>query len=309
MWTRAKAFNLFDSRSNDPLEEKQERYTTRLYIVLLILTFAFLVFYTSFTDQLNTYKVQKPSEYTYRKLLERYSETVQCPCQTVSMAYAKFVSITWSYHQICSSQFISTGFSNQFAFTKNNTPLYRGDFMLMSQSYFQLMQTFCSISFLVILQQHREYRATLFVNAYLLSPNRFTTQIEQSVNSFIGTTTRAFAVGLEKLIILTTSNQLLSASYIGFDVQVTDVVRIQPSSFLGCSCLLHSDECSVPSAFYSSDEGASSFTQLEIVSGVQLACLPLLSFLKSSLVCWYSQQCYQMVRRCSIEILEKVCYS
>ena len=213
------------------------------------------------------------------------------------MTYSKFVSITWSYHQICSSQFISTGFFNQFAFTKNNTPLYRGDFMQISKSYFQLMQTFCSLSFLVIFEQYREYHATLFVNAYLLSPNHFTTQIEQSVKSFIGTATQAFAGGLEKLIILTTSNQLLSASYIGFDIHVTDTVRIQPSNILDCSCLLHSDECSAPSAFYSYDERDDTFTQLAVVAGVQLACLPILSFLKSSLACWYSQQCHQTVRR------------
>ena len=118
-------------------------------------------------------------------------------------------------------------------------------------------------------------------------------------------TTQAFAGGPKKLIILTTSNQLLSASYIGFDIHFTDTVRLQPTHFLGCSCLLHSDTCSVPSAFYSYDERDNSFAQLEIVTGVELACLPLLSFLQSSLVCWYSQQCYHMLRCCSMKILQK----
>lgn len=231
-----------------------------------------------------------------------YPYSIQCPCTNIAMPLSKIISIYWTYHQICSSQFASSSFYLQLASIRTNSSLYRADFMLMSTSFFQYINTFCLLSNVVAIQQYQEFGTTLFVNAKLLSPNSFETQVNQLIQSFIYSTSQAFSDALEKLLESTASNQYLSASYVSYNININgNLVYVDPGHFLGCSCLLNARTCSMPAAFYEYNQNNDSFTPIVFVTGVKLACWPMESFLQSSLTCLYTPECYQTV--CSIFFL------
>ncbi|CAF3872057.1 unnamed protein product, partial [Rotaria sp. Silwood1] len=52
--------------------------------------------------------VASPTQEQYEKLLKQYSQTLQCPCTTISIPYEDFLRVASIYHQVCSSDFIQS---------------------------------------------------------------------------------------------------------------------------------------------------------------------------------------------------------
>jgi len=227
----------------------------------------------------------------------KYADTIECPCSNVAIPYEKFISISQSYHQVCSSGFISSDFIDQL-FIFNRTILHRSDFMAISAPYFSWINSFCTLCRVVIYNFYNAFQAELFVNEKVLPENIFTKQADDIIQSFITSALTSFVRALLESIELTDSYQPLSASYSSFDLQVTSngSIGIDPIGFDNCSCLLEPKTCSTAAGFYSYDSSNNSFTLLSTVRGIRVSCMPLTSFLLSNLECWYSTDCYQQVR-------------
>lgn len=69
--------------------------STRLYILLLILSVTILVISTSIEQQTRHIKHDNPSKETYERLQSnvRYASTLDCPCRHISILYREFMSI------------------------------------------------------------------------------------------------------------------------------------------------------------------------------------------------------------------------
>jgi hypothetical protein len=170
--------------------------------------------------------------------------------------------------------------------------------MAMSAPYFTWINTLCTLARLVIFNTYSSFQTELFVNEKVLPQNIFLSQADDIIQSFINTVPETFVRSLTELLELTTSSQILSASASSFDLRVTSngSIRIDPAGFSNCSCLLEATTCSAEAGFYSYDSSNNSFTLLLTVMGIQVTCMPLRSFLQSSLDCWYSSDCYEQVK-------------
>jgi len=135
--------------SNNFLKQKRERQTTRLYIISITISFIILLTYTVLSEETKVYTISHPTQDVYDKLYASHSNTIECTCEQISIAYSTFTDIQAEYHQVCSSQFISPGFFIQLAYFRTDTPLYPGDFTLIGTGYFQWLTTFCILSRLV----------------------------------------------------------------------------------------------------------------------------------------------------------------
>ncbi len=277
--------------------KRREQKTTRLYILLLSTTFAFLFFYTAFTKQTKIYNVQYPTKATYEHLLVKYADTIQCPCSSIAIPYQEFISVNVNYHPICSSEFISDSFIAQlFAFRDVN--LYRGDFMQMSGPYFAGLSKLCLLSKIIFSRSLANVQANLFVNDKLLSPDDFAMKSAAMEQLFVEEAAAAFEDGIQVVLEFTTTNQMLSVSSVSYNLRIVsnENVQVEPGGFSNCSCLLNPSTCSEEAGFYSYDSSTDSFTLLSTVMGIQVTCYPLLSIMKSNLACWYSLDCYEKVR-------------
>ena len=297
LWTKIKNLNLFDSHSNDNRTIRREQYTTRLYIILLFLIFLILFFYTTFTEQRKTFTIHRPSQSTYENLQKNYDDTIECPCSNTAIPYEEFLTIERKYHQICSSGFISPLFIDQL-FKFNRTNLHRTDFMLISGPYFRWLSTFCFLCQVVIYNLYYSFQQELFVNAKILPEKIFLKQTDEIIQSFINSASLVFIRSIKEMLELTTSSQVLCATYTAFDLRWTSngTMRIDPAGFENCSCLLQPLTCSTAAGLFSYHPSNDSVILSSTLEDIRVACLPFLSILYSNINCWFSEDCYEQVR-------------
>src|SRR5690349_6296666 len=99
--------NLFEDDTNDEHTKRNQILSTRLYIILLIVILFAFTLYISLSYQTTVINISTPTQSQYEELQSKFSNTLQCPCQGISILYEKFISIKPYYHQICSSDFVS----------------------------------------------------------------------------------------------------------------------------------------------------------------------------------------------------------
>ncbi len=102
---RLRSFNLFDSNDarNDPYELRTSIISTRVYIILVCLFTVILIIYGSTNVRSQTFTLLKPSQTTFENLYLKYSSDVQCLCQQIAIQYDQFISLSPTYHPICTS--------------------------------------------------------------------------------------------------------------------------------------------------------------------------------------------------------------
>lgn len=91
--------NVFDSDSPHAHIQRRERLSTRLYIILLVITTAILFVYLLFEEHTREATVNFPSPDLVGQLQEKYSMTLSCPCTQTSMIYSTFLSLEVRYMQ------------------------------------------------------------------------------------------------------------------------------------------------------------------------------------------------------------------
>jgi hypothetical protein len=97
--------NLFPLRSfetnNDRLNAKYlGQLATRLYMALLCIGLSILAFYTIIQPSLLTKTFVKPSIDIFKRLMKDHSDTLICPCSSISTPYDRFVQIEPSFHPV-----------------------------------------------------------------------------------------------------------------------------------------------------------------------------------------------------------------
>ena len=305
-WITIKRYNKFDSASQQISIARLERIFTRLYVLIMCSAFIILATYTVLTLKTTIYTASNPSQSTYVALLAQHADTLECPCQHVAVPYDKFISVEWKLHQLCSSQFISPSFYLQLAIVdKQQIPYNKADFMWHSLAYFNWLHNFCSLSDLWLTKEYNYFASKLFINAKLITPLSFSTQTDQFLHSFSNDTMVVFVRSLQQVIAMNSVNGFITTSptlytlpgNVSMNAPFDGQVRLEPSGFNGCSCLLQPTKCSQSAAFYSYEPANHTFQSLWAVPGIRLGCLSLQSVFFSTLNCWYSDVCYRTVRK------------
>ena len=113
MWRKfaqfVRNFNIFKSvpPSINEHDLKNERISTRLFIVLLIISLTILLLYNSLINIIQTNNIKKPTFEQYSQLYSLYQEVLTCPCTQILIDYEKFIRLDYTLHQVCSSVFVS----------------------------------------------------------------------------------------------------------------------------------------------------------------------------------------------------------
>ncbi|UJR18682.1 hypothetical protein I4U23_005589 [Adineta vaga] len=66
-----------------------------------------LILYTSLIKIDKTIDIKNPTIEQYLQLYLIYSEKLTCSCNKISIKYDKIIKITYTFHQICHSDFIN----------------------------------------------------------------------------------------------------------------------------------------------------------------------------------------------------------
>jgi hypothetical protein len=150
-WQVAKYFfqnlNLFPSQppSTDQYELQNERISTKVFIILLTSILTILLLYTSLESVTETVNVKTPTLAQYSQLYAKYPQTLACACTTISINYEKFLRVEYSFHQVCSSVFITENWINYLATLDLYGYFYAADFRVSGTFTFQTLSAFCDL--------------------------------------------------------------------------------------------------------------------------------------------------------------------
>jgi hypothetical protein len=251
--------------------------------------------------------IPMPTLNKFLDLYDKYPLTLNCPCNQTTLKYNKFVSyIKPQYHEICSSQFVSSNWINVEFVKSPSTPIDLEDIRSQFQIYFQLLSTLCHAANQTVEDNLQLFYRTEFLSQHVFSRESFQIQIDLIVEQFKRTIPESFQNTLELIKanqelnqFVVPMNSLFSRSifysyrftYIAyFDSERPDCVN---SDKLECRCFtMSTSEC------YRKIK-----IMKNIIPGMFLTWFPLQSILMSTLECLYNDSClFQIISHINVNV-------
>ncbi|CAF1054872.1 unnamed protein product [Adineta steineri] len=281
--------------STDERQLRNEKISTRLFIILLTLSLAVLLLYTSLINLTQTVNEKAPTMIKYLELYSTYPQTLICPCTQISINYGTFLSIEYTFHQVCTSFFIKQDWIRYLSDNYQAGNISSYDFRSMGPYLFQALNAFCELVNQTISIRLSQFNSSQYVSASVISSDVFKSQAQSLVNQFNSSTTSDFLLSLTIIRNMTQSNALFAGpltSY-GFGTDIGyDYPFFYPQIYDGCSCEI-SAVCSYSSRICGSD-GCNS--PAFYVPGFYMACYIIESLLQSDLRCFYNQTCIDQLQ-------------
>ncbi|UJR11678.1 hypothetical protein I4U23_015859 [Adineta vaga] len=305
-------FNLFQKlpRSNNEQTLQLERYTTRIYIIILVLTLFILTIFTSSQSETIQMKIKHPSIDTFHGLYKKYSLTLHCSCKQATIDHQLIVSLLPQYHTICASEFLSSEWINM-KYLQSSSILTR-DYRYQSQFYFQFLSTLCSMAKQTIEESLKLFYQTKFISNQLYPREIFQIQINLILEQFQRTIPETY----QRLLILLKANletnQFITSMNSWFLYDKTDsngnyildltnfIYQSKEKSnckqesidfFQGCTCFpLAFDECYRQVIIKENN-------RIEIIPGMYQTWFPFQSLMMSTFECFYNQTCLSLIKQ------------
>ncbi|CAF3716292.1 unnamed protein product [Adineta steineri] len=289
-------YNTFPSvpPSTDERLLQSERISTRVYIILLTLSLAILLLYTSLINVTQTVNVNAPTMIKYLELYSTYSQTLKCPCKQVSISYNTFISIEYTFHQICTSVFISQDWIDYLSKSYGSNGVHMHDFRDTSPFTFQALSTLCDLINQTVSIRLSQFNSSQYVSASVISSDVFKSQVQSLIDQFRLSATNDFLLSLTTIRNTTQSNALFSGLQTNYyfitqnDTQWPDPYVV---TYGNCSCS-SSPKCIAQSGIYNYPDPKILFS----VPGIYIGCYVIESVLQSDLRCFYNQTCIDQLQ-------------
>ena len=319
--------NLFNTRSTDPTTIGRQIISTRLFLLLFINSICILSVYTCLSVQTRTVTVPHPKKTVYDTLLSRYADSLECPCEKVSIHFGSFVQVTPLFHQVCSSDFVSQKWLD-FAFGANATFIWAMDVRTSMSSMWQLIAAFCRSSSNTLADALAEFVNTPLISSMVLPEEQLRAKTQATLSSVLQTSAeiliRSVTVAHRMMQAnayttgLSVNSILMTPAYpwaVLTSVYPQETIYFLPGSNKPCYCL-RDQSCPMPGGLYAYDawdtrgfNNLNAIVPNQILSGITIDCLPTQTASASSLECFYSQSCVNMIlaayaRNINISVLD-----
>ncbi|CAF1438830.1 unnamed protein product [Adineta ricciae] len=285
--------NLFQSGIEDESVIQNERRSTHLYLILLVVSFVIIAFYYSLESRENTIIIKSPSFVKYSSL--RKDVSLHCPCTTVAVKYKQFVAIEPVYHELCQSDFISERFFQQlfslYKKTWNNS--IQTDFHRIAVFQFKTLRTFCQLTQETITRTVETFLQTEMIQSQLPTQDVFQLHIDLLLADFLEMTPKTFLRTLTFTQDIIAQNLFLTGasitSVLPFSRRRPDITDPGSVPFHGIKYTFSDNSsCQCTSSTVQSCMGFATF-QNNSVHGFQTGCYMVSALLKSTLEILYDQ--------------------
>jgi hypothetical protein len=293
--------NLFKINSNDDNDQSQIRYqriATRIYIVLIVLSLVIITLCLVLIPQTYIKTIKDPTQAKFSHYHSLYPSSLQCPCSSISIPYNVFLTIEPRYHQMCSSDIVSSAWLSLL-----NLNLYverhiddRYDYIQRAGSQFILLKKLCTETEQTITNSLEQFLNQTFISSQVISEEIFEEQANLLMeewktftnNSFLRTLHLIEEIQYGNHLVARTSNSVFDLNMIPNTFVVNSLVY-----YNACNCIL-SPSCHDPMRVYSF--WASTPSDKFDMPGFFVGCFPLRALLQSTLECFYNQTCIDIVR-------------
>jgi hypothetical protein len=296
--------NLFKPSPGSGEQEDDQRrrsniIATRVYILILIVTLFGIGLGLFLIDQTTIITIKNPT----REQFEALPVDAQCSCSRISLPYGNFTSLQASFHQVCSSDFVTDRWFEAINFGANSTYFYLLDFRTYGSAQFQALAGLCRLSKASIEQSIAFFYLNTLLSPQVLSENVLRSQIQASIDQFQSTAPNTFKAQLRLVEEMIGHNRLQSGlqtnaiykyynnpSGLGIIITTAQLKQVDGS---WCTCNI--GNCNNGFSGIYNIFGAQ--TQLVVgniqwlIPGISAGCLPVSSILVSTLECFYDQAC------------------
>ncbi|CAF4164670.1 unnamed protein product, partial [Adineta steineri] len=305
-------FNLFKTalgRTNS-YELETTRITTRAYIVIMLFSLGIISIYLLFSTRVKTVIVQYPSITVFKNLHNKYENTLQCPCTRIVNAYELFTSLSYTFHPICSSLFIS----NEWIVSILSTDPYDAldDIRVLGPTFFETLATFCSLSNITTDNAWYIFQQTPLVTDFVLTETEFQTEIKISIEQFKKNTISEF----QRVLSLSSlhTKTMYAAGYLNIMLSTNESSSSntpidfgwKPAERTTCSCDLN-DQCYDVMGLFSYTLVGNDIIRYTNFSlpDILIGCVVVSSVLQSSLSCFFNQTCFDRIHN-SIQTTQSI---
>lgn len=285
--TKLVHLNLFRDRSTNAEKLRKQILSTRLYLVAFTSILFILVLYTSLNKKTITINVPLTDLTQYEQLQSKYPNTLSCPCSEISIEYDLFIQLTPSYHDVCSSDFVTQRWID---YLFDETKMNDRDFHATASAQFQVLASLCQLTQDTINASLTQFYSTKFISNQLVSMELFQTESNGVVNLFQKLTPQTFKRTLDIIRGVVQGNLFMSAyqtnwKYTLFEANFLSPFYTNPITYNNNSCTCGtSAKCSQPVTLNNS-----------VISGLLIGCYPVEAMLQSSLQCVYNQTCLDLL--------------
>ena len=293
--------NLFPSipPSTNEFDLRNERISTRLFIVLLILLLSILLGYTSLTHVIKTKDVSVPTLSQYVYLYSKYPQTLTCPCTKISIEYGRFLRVKYTLHQVCSSIFVEKDFITDLFTRPRNQTIQAGDFRAIGEVIFYTLDSLCQLMDKILYSGIIRFYSNQRISAIVIPEQLFRLETQTSFEQFVSLTINQFLLSMQIIRDTTQANALFSGRLTNyyFDALLLDdlpgLAVFQPYAIelANCSCA-SSPSCIDRAAIYDGEDLGS---VLFFVPGFYRGCFMIDGLLQSTLECLYNQTCLDVL--------------
>jgi hypothetical protein len=288
---------LFETEASwdDHNRRRYEIITTRIYLLLLTVAIMILVVYTAVTVHTESITEEKPSQSRFEELVSnpRYSPTLDCPCENISIPYESFISISPHYHQICLSDFIvqNSLWINLVHYVPSPVDYPYDDYRRFVVPHFRLLFYLCTLANQTFTDALSIFYSNTLVSKRAQSRQAVKTQMEAALDQFHSSIPQTFMRTLNFIRQITQGNGLISSIssnwyILPMDVD-EDVGLFVPRSYGDSNCSCGTNSMCVSSGVI---DGS-------IVPGFLVGCYPLESLLQSTLECLYNITCINRLKK------------
>jgi hypothetical protein len=301
-------FNLFPPDNMDDLEEEEDRegiIATRLYILLLLIGLLIIVLYFCLMKHTQQNTILFPTQSQFEQLKSLHLSSLVCPCSRLSTSYAKIMSVSPHYHQVCSSEFLQKYWLSYFGNVEldiENIGFITLDFRISGQSFFSLIKILCQTAKDIVEDALHVFQSNRLITIDTLSHEQFNNETTKHLKQFLQKTIASFVNLIDLIRSSIQTNHLISEMWTNagprsvFDNQTSEwSLHFRPRNFFtnSCSCAL-SNQCTRPLGFYFQSDNVYSSPDVT-VPGLVVGCYPIDSVLLSTLECLYEWQCIKRI--------------
>ena len=284
--------NFFERDQNDERYIKTQRFATRLYLFILVISIDVLCFYTLLNKEIYRGTSRNPTEAEFRSLKKLYPESLSCPCSDISVPYSNFLTLDANYHPVCTSDLVSQAWID-YNTDDASFPFYHYlEYRRNAAFQFQLLATLCKRARQTGDDALTVFFRTNFVGSEVVPQDRFESQINSLIEAWKSNTVGGFLRAMQLIRTTNQGNQFINSFFnTEFIInETTGLVNLKPREYDSCSCRT-SQFCRTEMNIYvydgSTGSGVSDFTVQNFFCG----CSPLESLLASTLECFYRQDC------------------
>lgn len=294
-------FNLFQSKppSTNEFDLRNQRISTRLFLISLILSVTVLVVHTSLVNVTRTTIITTPSLSKYSELYSKYSQVLMCPCTKVSSKYKEFLHINYTLHQVCSSVFVNKYYIKRLLLLFVNKNTTATDFLRAFPSTLHALASLCQLMEKILSGSLAQFYSSQYVSSTITPEQLFLSQTHLAFRQFVLSRINALLLSMNIIRDSTQANGLLSGSLTNYkfalvprpDAPEYEVLQPVPVVVSNCSCFV-SVTCVEKVVLYGNEYGGS---REPVFPDFYFGCFVLEGLLRSSLQCFYNQTCINTV--------------